>query len=430
MGVTLVLAVVSIRQSHDAVDPQTVASLSIQGGLVALIFVSCLSIERRPVVFVNGRVVDEEYTASVWRKFTFQWTWPTLNYAKKNKGLKLENVPLLPDHVRAPTLLRAFHESYKFKYLWMRVLWYFRGGLLLTTFLISFAAVLQFGPQLAMLNILKLLEQKEPGDQLNIQAYFWVIGLGVSMTMSTFVETFMFWSTEARLGVPLRGLLASLIFEKATCRKNAQGGHKKKTEPGATEGGEGEDVIVNEGAGPEGNTATRNEAAPQPGDTVVAKGDKEKEKKEEEDEDTEAKKTRQGVINLIAVDTQRFQFFITYFYLYPNVVVKLVISVTFLVNVVGWMPLLAGFAAFLCTVPFNIFWSRKYVGASNNLMKFRDQKLASVTEALQGIKQIKYSAIEQQWQERIAEKRGRELKTQRAAFFYDIGLTACWISGE
>ena len=429
----LVLANTTFREHDQHPSDLNVALLSTQGALLAVILSSSLSIKRRPDLFLQERKVDGQYTASIWGKYTFTWTWPTLAFARGNKELKLEDVPVLADRSRSQTLLKNFHESYKFSRLWTRILWFSRGGLLLTTFLISFAALLQFGPQLAMLNILTLLEARLPGQKIATEAYFWVIGLGISMTVSTFIETWMFWVVEARLGIPGRGLLSSLIFEKATRRKNAQGGHKKKIRTRASaQAGENENIIVNEGAGPEGNTATHNEASEQPADTVVAQGEDEQEKKKDEDEDeeAEAKKTRQGVINLIAVDTQRFQFFITYFYLYPNVVVKLFISIFFLVKVVGWIPLLAGLAAFSCTLPFNIFFSKKFVGKSNDLMKFRDQKLASITEALQGIRQIKYSAIELQWQERIAEKRRKELKTQRAAFLFDVGLIACWISGK
>ena len=433
-GLVLFLSYTSFGNPDLQLSDLTVALLSTQGALLAVIFLSSLSIKRRPDLFVNGRRVDGQYTASVWDKYTFIWTWPTLSYARKNKELKLEDVPLLANRSSSQTLLETFHRSYKFKRLWMRVLWFSRWGLLSTTFLISFAALLQFGPQLAMLNILSLMEQRTAGEKVTVEAYFWVVGLGLSMTVSTFLETWMFWIVEARLGIPGRGLLSALIFEKATRRKNSQDGHKKKVNTASQQAGEGEEVIVNEAAGREDNPATHTETAAQPADTVVAQGEEAQEDKkgdkEEDDEDGEAKKTRQGVINLIAVDTQRFQFFITYSYLYPNILVKLVVSITFLVKVVGWIPLLAGLAAFSCTLPFNIFLSKRFVGKSNDLMKFRDQKLASITEALQGIRQIKYSAIEQQWQDRIAEKRRQELKTQKAAFLYDVGLIVCWISGQ
>ena len=42
-------------------------------------------------------------------------------------------------------------------------------------------------------------------------------------------------------------------------------------------------------------------------------------------------------------------------------------------------------------------------------MKVRDEKMGVVTEALEGIRQIKFSALEKQWQAKIAGLRDREL---------------------
>lgn len=62
-------------------------------------------------------------------------------------------------------------------------------------------------------------------------------------------------------------------------------------------------------------------------------------------------------------------------------------------------------------------------------MKVRDQKMVVVTEALQGIRQIKFSAQEQQWQEKIGKKRDEELATQWRVFCLDTLLIAIWILG-
>ena len=62
-------------------------------------------------------------------------------------------------------------------------------------------------------------------------------------------------------------------------------------------------------------------------------------------------------------------------------------------------------------------------------MKVRDQKMAVVTEALQGIRQIKFSALERQWQARIGERRKVELETQWRVFRFDTGLITLWILG-
>ena len=104
-------------------------------------------------------------------------------------------------------------------------------------------------------------------------------------------------------------------------------------------------------------------------------------------------------------------------------------SVIFLVKLLGWLPSLAGFAAFFLTMPFNIWLSKHYTDAQGSLMEQRDRKLTVVTEALQGIRQIKFAAQERQWQDRINKVRGTELQIQWTVFLYDSGLMFCWILG-
>ncbi len=59
-------------------------------------------------------------------------------------------------------------------------------------------------------------------------------------------------------------------------------------------------------------------------------------------------------------------------------------------------------------------------------MKVRDVKLGVVNEALQGIKQIKWTATEEQWQAKIGRVRGREIREIWSALVNDTGLFLCW----
>ena len=114
---------------------------------------------------------------------------------------------------------------------------------------------------------------------------------------------------------------------------------------------------------------------------------------------------------------------------YPETITELIVSITFLVKLIGWKSLLAGLAVFAVLMPINIIISKRYSDTQDELMKVRDQKMAVMTEALQGIRQIKFSAEEQQWQEKIGNKRTQELKTQWHAFCLDSGLISIWILG-
>jgi ABC-type bacteriocin/lantibiotic exporter with double-glycine peptidase domain len=79
-------------------------------------------------------------------------------------------------------------------------------------------------------------------------------------------------------------------------------------------------------------------------------------------------------------------------------------------------------------VPFNIYNSKIYANIQRNLMKVRDEKLGVVTEALQGLRQIKFMGIEKQWQGKIMEVRARELDELWKSDIAETVLLFCWFA--
>ena len=129
------------------------------------------------------------------------------------------------------------------------------------------------------------------------------------------------------------------------------------------------------------------------------------------------------------MDAKRVSDFSVFYFMFPQTFFILTISIAFLITLIGWKSLFAGLSVFVIVLPFNIYASRRYTGAQDDIMKVRDQKMVVVTEALQGIRQIKFSAQEQQWQEKIGKKRDEELATQWRIFFFDTVLISIWILG-
>ena len=129
------------------------------------------------------------------------------------------------------------------------------------------------------------------------------------------------------------------------------------------------------------------------------------------------------------MDAKRVSDFAVLYYLFPQTIITLTVSVAFLIILIGWKSLLAGLSVFAIALPLNVYVSRRYSDAQGFLMKVRDQKMVVVTEALQGIRQIKFSAQEQQWQEKIGKKRDEELATQWRVFCLDTVLISIWILG-
>lgn len=113
---------------------------------------------------------------------------------------------------------------------------------------------------------------------------------------------------------------------------------------------------------------------------------------------------------------------------FPGSVFKLTISFAFLLTLIGWQSLLAGIGVMALIVPLNIYFSRMYARVQRNLMKLRDEKLGVVTEALQGLRQIKFMGVEKQWQDKIMGVRIRELDELWKSDVADTFLLFCWFS--
>ena len=149
-----------------------------------------------------------------------------------------------------------------------------------------------------------------------------------------------------------------------------------------------------------------------------------------QDDEAEAiRQTRQGVVNLVGVDVNRIANFATVNNIMTGSVLRLFVALYFLTELVGWQAMLVGITVNLLFLPVNIHFSKRYTVFQDVLMKARDKKLAVVNEALSGIRQIKFSALESRWQQKILDTREHELKTLWGALLSDIVLIGLWITG-
>jgi ABC-type multidrug transport system fused ATPase/permease subunit len=250
---------------------------------------------------------------------------------------------------------------------------------------------------MALFNILKSLETRGSDSFNPVQTAVWVLALGGLMLLHSSFEAWLFWAVCSKLFVPIYAELSAVVFAKSMRRKDAKNAKKLKVKDD-----------------PKGSAKALL---------------KEQDGDEEEDDEASLKKSRQSIINLAAVDARRISDFTSYAYLIPFASLKVIIGCSFLVQILGWRSALAGITVSLLVTPLNIFAAKKYTGAQDKLMKLRDQKMAIVTEVLQGIRQIKFSALEAQWQKKIGQAREAELGALWISFLYDVVLLGIWILG-
>lgn len=372
---------------------------------LCLVVVS-FSIPRRPDVYHNGQYVDRQNTVSVLGKFTFSWPSPLLAFAAKNKGLDYDDLAEIDHDLRSRELRRRFDGiGYKDK-LWKSIFWSHKWAFIQQWSLQAVSSITEFLPQIALYFILRTLEARDRGVDVGLTAWLLVIGLGAAVTFSSWLEAWMFFIIFMRLGVPIYEQLAAVVFGKAIRRKDVKGAGKKSEELEADAEASDGGPVINKGAGQKGE-----------------------DRASENDEDEDFQKSRQSTINLVGVDSKRIADFATFNYIFLGSAIKLIFAFAFLYNLIGPIPLLAGLVAPAIITPINIIAARRYANAQDDLMKHRDQKMAVVTEALQGIRQIKFSALERNWYEKILETRRKELKTQWQVFIYDTTLISVWIFG-
>jgi ABC-type multidrug transport system fused ATPase/permease subunit len=114
---------------------------------------------------------------------------------------------------------------------------------------------------------------------------------------------------------------------------------------------------------------------------------------------------------MFAVDCTAIAIFGTQNCEYVNSGGKLAVTVAFLLFLIGWQSLCAGMIGIAILVPINKVLAERYGKKQKALMAIRDKRTTITTEALNGMRQIKFSATEVQWAEKLEAVREEELST-------------------
>lgn len=384
-----VLTISEKKQSFDSTHLGLFLAQSVVGLALSIVY---LLVPRRPDVFLHDKLVDRQYSGPLLYRITFGWADPLLKFAIRNQGLEIDDLNSIDNNLRSKGLHANFEAIRGSMPLWKLLLKAYWPTILLQyflTFLFSFA---QFGPQIALFGLLKSLEDREIGKEVKWRTWQWVISLGVfEMTAST-LDCFLYWVVYTKLAMPIKQQLAAFVFAKAMRRKDVKGAEK-------------------------------------PDSTADDATDKDSDDDSEDEDDAGLGKTRQSIVNLVVVDADCVSDAVQYNHLLASSMLELAIACTFLVKLLGWKATLSGLSIAVIVLPVNIYTAKKFANAQTSLMKYRDQKVAVLTEVLQGIRQIKFSAAESSWQQRVSEARERELGAQWKVLSYDIGLMTIWLLG-
>lgn len=208
----------------------------------------------------------------------------------------------------------------------------------------------------------------------------------------------------------MRAQLAALVVEKSMRRKNVAGAGPSK-----------------ESAQGEGEGASETTPLLKPTDDQEADVEDNEDDEDDEDEDTDPLQSRQGIINLVGIDADHVADLAADAFQYIHCISKVAVSLAFQTFLLGWLPVAAGLAVSLLLFPITGRLARIYTGAQERMMKSRDEQLRVVGEALAGVRQIKFGALEERWEGRILGVRRRVLERVWVTLKADVALFGCWI---
>ena len=363
---------------------------------VIVIGICGISVPRRPDVFHNGYPVDRFRTVSLLRRLSWSWPAEILRLATQKHNLDLEDLPRPDRYRRAKEISLDWDNTRTFtRSLWKTIVVTHKARFALQWVTALLSAILNFAPQWCVLNLLRILEgrQLQKGSTLYTEAWMWAICVTLAIIAQSWVESYIFWLSWAEISVPIRAQLTTAIFKKAMV-------HKTAVESGAR--------LPEEFQSPTITSDTESTEPPMKGSQEDSPG-------------------QQSALSLISADTTRVSDFSSFNFALPESLLRLCISLSFLINLLGWQPPLIGLASMSLILPVNILFSRRYLGIQTRLTRIRDKKLSIMSEVLQGIGQIKFTAAESLWEAKIDHIRDLELGCICTAFMNDLVLIGCWI---
>ena len=385
----LILAVViAWKDIYPALDdltaPQTHRKvhsiLCIVQSFVALAVVCAFaSFPRRPDVFHNGCLVDQQHTVSLLKRISYSFNMLIFDIARqRQRQMTISDLPVLHHPLRSRNLTAGFMANSGDGSLFRQLLRVHLSGISMQWIFTVTGSVLSLFPQLVLYRFLQSIEDRGDSHMVDPYMFVWASALLFSQAVAVGFQTWSSWFTASRLITPVMSLLQSLIFSKAMRQYDT--------------------AIANQGD-----------------DSHNIKDPRSAEKLKE-------KIVRQSVINHMQMDSSRVTMFFMFNSQIPSALTNFFLAGAFLVRIMGWRSVLAGIVAAGLTAPFTAWFGRSYSKVTISLMISRDSKANVLTEALQGMRQIKYSGLERLWEERMLARRKEELDKYRTASLWGCVL--------
>ncbi|XP_055613859.1 multidrug resistance-associated protein 1-like isoform X4 [Uranotaenia lowii] len=131
------------------------------------------------------------------------------------------------------------------------------------------------------------------------------------------------------------------------------------------------------------------------------------------------------IVNLMAVDAQRFMDLTTYINMLWSAPLQIGLALFFLWDILG-PSVLAGLAVMIILIPVNGVIANKVKTLQIKQMKNKDERVKLMNEVLSGIKVLKLYAWEPSFEQQILKIRDKEVKVLKSAAYLNAGTSFIW----
>ncbi|KAH0581287.1 hypothetical protein H2248_012386 [Termitomyces sp. 'cryptogamus'] len=256
----------------------------------------------------------------------------------------------------------------------------------LMIFLAAIAAVLFYTPALFLERLVKHLEVDPERKDMG-WGWVYVVGLFASNAI-TYIVTGQLWSmSTTTIQVRLKIQLNSILFSKTLVRKD----------------------VASSASAPTCKTD-------------VTKTNGESAEKKDGDEDFSSKAQ---VMTLMTTDVDRVSELAWHLFSLVDSPIEIMIGSLFLYKLLG-VSCFFGLGVTCLFLPLNHLAGKVVVGAQENLMKARDERVSLMNEILGGIRMLKFMAWERNFEARVMKIREKELKYQKLNYSIETLWNAIW----
>jgi ATP-binding cassette subfamily C (CFTR/MRP) protein 1 len=131
------------------------------------------------------------------------------------------------------------------------------------------------------------------------------------------------------------------------------------------------------------------------------------------------------IVNLMAVDAQRFMDLVTYLNMLWSAPLQISLAIYFLWQILG-PSVLSGLAVMIILIPVNGVIANKAKNLQIKQMKNKDERVKLMNEILNGIKVLKLYAWEPSFEQQVLKIRDKEVHVLKQAAYLNAGTSFIW----